>query len=247
MSQYSHLPTIFHLTHWKAGSQWIYGILDAVASERIVPPQSNGEQFTDQPVVPGGIYPTLYLTRQQFETVTIPENSIKFVIIRDIRDTLISRYFSIKVSHPIVDETGRHHPRVSKNRDVVAQLSLEDGLRYVMDMMKNVAAIQTSWLNSGELMIRYEDLVADEYSQLNKLIEYCQIEVDHTWFQDVIRYNSFEGRTGRNKGEEDVQSHFRKGIVGDWQNYFTDAIKAEFKELYGDVLIKTGYETGSDW
>lgn len=52
---------------------------------------------------------------------------------------------------------------------------------------------------------------------------------------------------GRKKGEEDKKHHYRKGVAGDWRNYFTPAVKSEFKKLYGDLLIKTGYEESNDW
>jgi hypothetical protein len=42
-------------------------------------------------------------------------------------------------------------------------------------------------------------------------------------------------------------SHRRKGIVGDWRNYFTEELKVQFKALYGNVLIETGYEKNLDW
>jgi hypothetical protein len=52
---------------------------------------------------------------------------------------------------------------------------------------------------------------------------------------------------GRKKGEEDENSHYRKGAPGDWRNYFTEQHKQYFKEHYNDVLVKLGYESGYDW
>ena len=52
---------------------------------------------------------------------------------------------------------------------------------------------------------------------------------------------------GRKEGEEDVKSHFRKGIAGDWVNHFNEEHRSYFKEKYDDLLIKLGYETDSDW
>src|SRR5438132_1635162 len=93
-------PTIFHITHWKAGSQWVHKILNSCALSRIVRPQVNELQFLNEPLQAGKIYPTVYVTKQQFDSVKLPADWRRFVIIRDLRDTLISGYFSIKVSHP---------------------------------------------------------------------------------------------------------------------------------------------------
>ena len=52
---------------------------------------------------------------------------------------------------------------------------------------------------------------------------------------------------GRRQGEEDVTSHYRKGIAGDWQRAFTPRVKERFKELYGPLLDQLGYAARSDW
>ena len=47
--------------------------------------------------------------------------------------------------------------------------------------------------------------------------------------------------------QEDNKNHWRKGIVGDWENYFTPRIKALFKEKAGEFLVRAGYEVNNDW
>ena len=49
------------------------------------------------------------------------------------------------------------------------------------------------------------------------------------------------------RGVEDIMSHHRKGVAGDWRNYLRGDLLAEFKEFYDDVLIETGYEPNNDW
>ena len=64
----------------------------------------------------------------------------------------------------------------------------------------------------------------------------------------VFYNNSFQVKTsGRKPGEEDVKNHLRKGVPGDWINHFNEDHKAYFKERYGDILIKLGYEIDSNW
>jgi hypothetical protein len=63
-----------------------------------------------------------------------------------------------------------------------------------------------------------------------------------------VSKNRFERLThGRERGQENVKSHERKGIAGDWRNYFDDQVKDVFKARYGDLLIATGYERDSEW
>ena len=52
---------------------------------------------------------------------------------------------------------------------------------------------------------------------------------------------------GRTKGQENVKSHYRKGVPGDWANHFSDDLRARFKKRHGDLLIRLGYETDLHW
>ena len=52
---------------------------------------------------------------------------------------------------------------------------------------------------------------------------------------------------GRKQGEENARSHYRKGVPGDWINYFTPEHVVYFKTQYNDLLLKTGYEKSPDW
>ncbi len=46
---------------------------------------------------------------------------------------------------------------------------------------------------------------------------------------------------GRKPGEVDEHSHYRKGVPGDWRNYFTDVHMKAFRERYGDLAERLGY------
>lgn len=71
----------------------------------------------------------------------------------------------------------------------------------------------------------------------------------HPWRALSIVYeNDFSALAGgRNAGEEDVRHHYRKGVTGDWKNHFREEHKRFFKERYGAVLIKLGYERDENW
>jgi hypothetical protein len=52
---------------------------------------------------------------------------------------------------------------------------------------------------------------------------------------------------GREKGKEDVRSHYRSGRSGDWRDHFSDDHKALFKSLYPGLVPQLGYEQSDDW
>lgn len=64
----------------------------------------------------------------------------------------------------------------------------------------------------------------------------------------IVFDNRFEKLSGgRKRGEDDVKSHFRKGVAGDWRNHFTPKIERAFKDRYGELLVRLGYESNLDW
>lgn len=273
-------PTIFHITHWKAGSQWVAEILKHSAPERFVPwqliddPSALGGAgmpiFYVKPISPGKLYGTVYLRRNRFYEILngrywkegqwslfYPRRIINnwwnyrirhspvrlFVINRDLRDTLVSLYFSTKKSHKVIVD------QLSNIRKTLDGLDEEDGLLYIMrDVLPGSARIQKSWINAPEVLpLKYEDILDNEYEFFEELIDYCEINISREKLHNIVRYNIFEVATGRKRGQEDANAHLRKGIAGDWRNYFTEKIKKEFKKKYGQLLIDTGYEKNMEW
>jgi hypothetical protein len=64
---------------------------------------------------------------------------------------------------------------------------------------------------------------------------------------DIMRKRTFESLTGRKRGEENENSHLRKGVPGDWVNHFEPVHIAAFKDRYGYLVEKLGYDTGAEW
>jgi lipopolysaccharide transport system ATP-binding protein len=237
-------PTVFHITHPKAGSQWIHNILRECFPDLIVDPQLGDAQVRHYAIRKGGVYPTVYLPKEEFDALALPEGSKWFVVIRDLRDTLISAYFSFKFSHPLLS------PEFVALRQKLHELDKEAGLFYLMDReLPRYARIQLSWLEAGEPLVKYEDLLANDVELLTEiLIGRCGLPISPQRLREVVLANRFEAQTGgRPRGVEDVTAHQRKGVAGDWRNHFTDRIKRAFKARYGGLLVATGYEKDLDW
>jgi len=67
------------------------------------------------------------------------------------------------------------------------------------------------------------------------------------WLRALLDKNSFQKIAGRQKGQEDQKSHYRKGVAGDWVNYLTGANKELFKTRWGQLVVDLGYEKDLDW
>jgi lipopolysaccharide transport system ATP-binding protein len=111
------------------------------------------------------------------------------------------------------------------------------------------AKICSSWVKSDEPWIRYEDLLVNDSAILQEvLLKKCRLDVDEDTFFRAVYSSRFEVLAqGRNRGEEDILSHVRKGVAGDWQNHFTPKLKDFFKRRYGKLLVLSGYEKNDQW
>jgi len=239
----NNIPALIHITHWKAGSQWVHKILRTCFPEQIVQPTLGNVQFVRQHISPGKVYPTVYVTKEEFDTAILPEHWVRFVIIRDLRDTLISGYFSIKLSHPPMGQ-------IAEWRKVLNEVDVDQGLLFLMNnWLPDSAAIQQSWLNTNEPLLRYELLLQNDMEIFKEIIlKQARIPIPPHLLETAIVASRFENVTGgRQLGQENTNAHERKGIAGDWKNHFSSKIKNEFKHKFGDLLIRSGYETDGSW
>jgi lipopolysaccharide transport system ATP-binding protein len=237
-------PTVVHVTHWKAGSQWIRRIVSQCLPDRVVEPEISDRQFLHRPVQAGKVYPTVYCTKQQFDRVHLPDDAHRFVVIRDLRDTLVSAYFSFAFSHPV------HEPTMAGLRTALTGLDIEAGLLHLLrDWLPHCADIQATWLEAGEPLIHYEDLLEADVEILEAhLLDRCRLPVPRERFLEVVANSRFEKLTGhRRRGEEDQRAHERKGVAGDWKNHFTPRVSESFKLRFGALLIATGYARDFAW
>jgi hypothetical protein len=230
-------PSLLHITHAKAGSTWIEGILRALFGKRVV---ARGYKMPDFAKHRGSVF-SVFMTRDEFLARPELAESKRFIVLRDLRDTLISRYFSIRDSHE-PDPGGK----IEAARAELRAMSIEDGLARVMEDagMAATAKIQRSWLGSGEIVLRYEDLITNDLPLFTKLFnEQLCLALKPADLEGAVTANRFETVFQRKLGEEDVKSHGRKGTPGDWRNHFTPALTAKFQGLYGDLLQAGGWES----
>ncbi len=82
----------------------------------------------------------------------------------------------------------------------------------------------------------------------NPIIDISLKKIPYEIALGIIYENRFQKKTkGRTIGEEDVKSHYRKGVAGDWKNHFNEDHINFFKDKYGQLLITLGYEKDENW
>src|SRR5215211_5669849 len=96
--------------------------------------------------------------------------------------------------------------------------------------------------------VRYEDLLERPNEEVERLVGFLGADTSEKAVQQAVGSASFEKLSrGRARGQEDTSSFYRKGVAGDWKNYFTERDKEIYKEEAGELLIRLGYERDLDW
>jgi hypothetical protein len=91
--------------------------------------------------------------------------------------------------------------------------------------------------------VRYEDLLSRPEEEVRRLLGFLGAGADDETVRRCVDAASFEKLSrGRERGEEDPTSFFRKGVAGDWRNTFTEQDRRVFEEMAGDLLAQLGYE-----
>ena len=169
-----------------------------------------------------------------------------FHVIRDPRDIIVSAYFSHLKTHSMGEWLREHRKKLNS-------VNQEEGIMLEIDFRSAPIINMLNWNynNPNIYETRFELITTDPLNEFIKIFQFLDLypqQLHPNTLNHIISTNSFNRMSkGRKIGQEDTFSHYRKGIHGDWVNYFTDKNKKYFKEKLGHVLIHLGYEKDYDW
>ena len=249
---------VFHLCVHKTGSQWFRSILSDERTHRYsglthyayfmsLPGQIDdrkiGERYFDEPFPENVIASPLYIGYPAYRDIPKPDSARAFFVMRDPRDILVSWYFSMKHSHP-------KGGRVMERRKRLNELPLEEGIELVLEQLEDRGHFEAlrSWGDIPEddtsvIVIRYEDLIGPEqFAHFQRIFRHADIAMPDKVLRTLLSDYSFKKLSGgREAGDENVESHYRKGVVGDWRNLLHKGTIARFREVTGDLVTYLGY------
>lgn len=249
--------TIYHCCIQKTASQWFRQVLSDPLiwqknkllhyspSENYI--TKNAEVLKKLDQLPHGVVVSpLYIRSSDFLAMEKPVEYKAFYVARDPRDLIVSNYFSLKYSHT------PYHPYILEMRKKLNSMSQNDGITCIINSSTTgTKEVLEGWFSQKieEIMlVKYEELFSERQKKIfSDLVNHCDIRLSEDVVEYILKKYSFKNISGREQGSEDVKHHYRKGIAGDWKNYFMDEHKDLYKTLSEDLLVKCGYEKDDNW
>ncbi len=248
---------IYHCCVQKTASQWFaYLFADTVIKKKsklsFYRPKANfipqePEVLNKLQIIPTGVIVSpLYIRYEDFLKMRKPKSYRAFFVMRDPRDLIISDYFSLKYSHATI------HPYIMQMREKLNGMPEQEGILERIHHFKSYYETLRGWMRSTEnekiQIVKYEDVFVNKpLEAMGTICQHCEIDLSEVNLQALLDKFSFKKLSGREPGRENAQSHYRKGVAGDWKNYFSPEHKQVFKGQAGDLLIKLGYEKNMEW
>ncbi len=93
------------------------------------------------------------------------------------------------------------------------------------------------------LEIRYEALHSAPEHEIERILSFLDVDTASELIALCQKAGAFETSAGgRERGKEDQESFFRKGVVGDHKNHFDEETLALFDNVAGELRTALGYD-----
>lgn len=179
------------------------------------------------------------------------------VVVRDPRDLYVSMYhhesfFEGRARKNPLSGAFEHDPNRSPQDDFATYLEVK--LTRVTHPVFFFSQFVDSWASRpNACLVRYEDFLEDAERELIRVLRFLDRELIVDRVTDVVSKNSFEYQTKvrygaeRGSGEEDKSKFLRKGVSGDWKNFFNQKSCELIDKFEGPSLRRLGYEEDRSW
>ena len=215
------------------------------------------------------------LGNAKLEHVRGYENFRGLHLIRDPRDIVISGYYSHLKTHPTrkwpeLEKFRKKLLEVDMEKGLLMEMDFlanhfHDMQNWdynnpnILELRFEQTTVQADWLKIFDFLgivdhsnsnISFQAIMT--YNKLNnrKLVpfRFNEVKVPEKLLLGIPEDHSFKKLSGgRKKGETNINSHYRKGLSGEWKTVFTEYHKDYFKQRFPGLLEKLQYESTEEW
>ncbi len=167
-----------------------------------------------------------------------------FFIYRDPRDMLVSHVFyatEMHAGHGMHQYYTEHLSTMEERLNAAITGVTAPGFELASVRQRYESYL--GWLSQpGVCCLKFEDLILNRQNTIARMVDYlAQFGVEWAKPRDEVVSVLMANIAPKKSGT------FRKGQPGNWREHFTDHNKAVFNQTAGDLLIRLGYETDSNW
>ncbi|XP_070560862.1 sulfotransferase 1B1-like [Ptychodera flava] len=99
------------------------------------------------------------------------------------------------------------------------------------------------------LFLKYEDMKKDPKAAVKSIADFLDVSLTDDAIDDIVEFCSFK-KMKKNEnvnlslaiGDKDKHQFVRKGVVGDWVNFFTVAQNKEYEKIYEERMKGSGLD-----
>lgn len=179
----------------------------------------------------------------------------RIIMWRDPRDVIVSYYHHVfyRSDGVALKLRERFERKMSSHEDWLSTERLKDFSDLVM---KGGAYPRFGYEDFCQKFVQadslchtsYEALSHNAEEELRRITEKLSLDfglphVSENLISNVVQKNHFSSISGRKNGIERKGNALRKGVVGDYKNYFSASFLAEFENQYRELLIKVERRT----
>jgi hypothetical protein len=228
-------------THHKTGTVWLSSIFRAICQEHSLIFFMGAQ--ADLPAQ----YDVFLQHHSEFDLDALGPLCRGLHMIRDPRDVIVSGCFYHQTSEeewlhtPFEALQGRTYQEALNRCDTLdekLQFEMEHAGKRTIEAMANWNYAQSSFLE-----LKYEDLIRDtDLTLFRKALTFVGFPESMLPSLLAIAYNN-----SLFSGQPEKSGHIRSGAARQWEKYFKGRHKERFLEMFGDVLIRLGYEADDTW
>ncbi|MGB7336734.1 MAG: sulfotransferase domain-containing protein [Salaquimonas sp.] len=186
--------------------------------------------------------------------LNVNKNIDTVVVWRDGRDTMVSFYYHLMFEKPIT--SSRFSKKIKELLNVKDPYDIQRKMPEFIEWSftggypgYSWADFVNTWKDRQQIITTsYEAVTENPLRELKRVLDYFdRTDISVEQLTNIVDEYSFEKQSSRKKGDEDVTSFIRKGIVGDWKNVFNKEAREVFDHYAGKELIQLGYEHNKSW
>ena len=228
-------------THHKTGTVWLNNIFRTLCRFHSLT-YFNGSQAE----LPKD-YDVFIQDHTRFDLAALSDSYRGIHMVRDPRDVVLSGCFYHQKSqeswlHEPMDEYGgmTYQEKINtySTPDEQILFEMENSGRVTINEM-----LDWDYQNPNFMELKYEDLIEDtELAIFHQIFSFLGFPGSAIPSALAVSFNK-----SLFSGKAKASVHIRSGKAKQWEKRFTQQHKERFYELFGDGLIKMGYETDNSW